>query len=415
MDDVERKLRDLGERTARDAAYREAPAARIVRRARVRRALTIAAPALAVVLFAGVALPRVDRPGERPETSVAMLTSAVDATEEQGSARIEIEFEFETGSEITSSRSSGVIDFETDRALLEVTFSIGGEEHVVETVTEGMRVFERPADSPDAQWREVDIPPGASAGAPDSEPAKILRYIESVASEVTNVGDEVRDGVRVTHYRAVLDPAKIYASQDLEAPEGLEVETAPMDVWVDEQGRVREATFGTTVTRDDYTRTMRGSVRFFDFGTPVDIELPDASDVTESPAPDSLLGEPRVEEPSSELNEFGIGEMFTVAGEDALSGPTALVMITEDVVAVCIEMVPADTSGSSIVEVESGDVIASVPGDPKETNPYARGGCKNPAFSTDLADQLRSHPELFELRFDRAELPDVVVPLTMTF
>lgn len=367
----------------------------------MRRAMTVAAPALAVVLFAGVALPRVEWPGERPETAVAMLTSAVDATEEQGSARIEIEFEFETGSEITSSRSSGVIDFETDRALLEVTFSIGGEERVVETVTEGMRVFERPADSPDAQWREVDIPPGASAGAPDSEPTKILRYIESVASEVINVGTEVRDGVPVTHYRAVLDPTKVYASQDLEAPEGLDVETEPMDVWVDEQGRVREATFAVTVTMDDYTRTMRGSLRFFDFGAPVDIELPEPGDVA-PPTPEPDMIEPTTEPDTYVVGSGGLAESH-VAVRSRGAGPSPL----------CVR-IPAGKRESAVVvdETSTEELFSAEWSGYEATHGYSYSlACTERMVGHVKVDLLLADPARFTLRV--GEGPDqVVVELT---
>lgn len=357
MDDVERKLRDLGERTARDAAYRAAPAARIVRRARVRRALYVGAPVLAVVLSAAVALPRIGWPDDRPDTSVALLTGAVDATEDQGTARIETELEFRVGSEVMTSRSSGVIDFETGRAHLQVTYTDDGQESVLEVVTDGTTTFERPAGSPDAKWSIVDPPPGATSGPPDSRPAEFLRYVESVATEVTRVGVEVRDGVSVTRYQAVLDPAKVAAASGQELPEGLEIENDPMKLWVDEQGRVRETEFGATTTLDDFSQTMRGSTRFFDFGTPVDIELPGPDEITENPPVDTDLF--TSEEPAPELTDSdfmvgagGLREPHVIV--DGFDRPTPLVCVDtleDDPLSALLE----DRSGQTVLELGRAD------------------------------------------------------------
>jgi hypothetical protein len=409
MNDIERRLRDLGDRTAREAAYREAPRRRIVRRARLRRALTVGAPIAVVVLFAGVAIPRVDWPGRRTsESSIATLAEAIDATEEAGTARVEMEFEFEMDSGVESSHATGVIDFETGRAMLEVAYSGSAGNRVVETLTDGSRMLERPTGSADGKWHEVDLPPGASGGLLGSEPEEFLGHLELIASEITRVGEEVRDGETMTRYRAILDPAKVEESAPRELPEDLHVEYRPTDVWIDQQGRLREATFGGTVTRDDFEQTLRGTMRLYDFGVEADIELP---------APDEITDDPSISEgeEGEELDEFGVGETFTVAGDDGLSGPNALVAVTDGVVGVCIQGAPPATTLSTIVEVESGDVVVSVPGDETETNPYARGGCTHDNLSTDLADQLRSHRERFELRFERADAPDMVVPLTQTF
>lgn len=416
MDDLEARLRDLGERTDEQLRAGVLPRQRIVRRARLRRAFVVGAPVVAAAVLSAVVYPLLDGKADRPETSIAMLTGAIDATEDQGTARIEVEFEFEMGSEVVSSRSSGVIDFGTGLAHSQVTYVDDGQEHAVEIVTDGTTTFERPLDPPGAKWYEPELPPGAPAGPPDSSPAEFLRYVESVASKVTRAGVEVRNGVSVTRYVAVLDPAKVAAASGREALEGVEVELDPMDVWVDRQGRVREATFGATTTLDDFSQTVHGSLRFFDFGTPVDVEMPDPDEITdERPSAlgtgdgDSVSGE----DGDGELDEFGVGEIFTVAGADALSGPHAVVTLTEGRDAICIQGVPAMTTRSSIVEAGSGDPVVSVPGDATETNPYARGGCTD--LTHEVIDGLRMHPELFELRFDRAGRPDMVVPLSQSF
>jgi hypothetical protein len=416
MNDIERELRDLGERTAGEAAYREAPAARIVRRARIRRTLTVAAPALAVVLFAGVAIPRVDWPGEGGGGStIATLADAIDTTEDAGTARVDVEFEFEMGAEVISSSATGVTDFETGRSLLDVTYSQNGEDRAVETVTDGRRVFERPADSTDGKWREADLPPGAAVGTPGSEPDELLAYLESLASEITRVGSDVRDGEPVTHYRAILDPAKVEAAAPQAPPEDLEAEYAPTEIWIDQQGRLREATFAGTVTMDDFEQTIRGRIHLYDFGVEVDIELPGPDEITDEPPITSDFGSSGSAGESEDFDEFGVGELFTVAGDEGLSGPHAIVTISDESVAVCIQHAPPATIRSTLVEVGSGEVVMSVRDEETETNGAALGGCKLRGLSTDLADDLRDHRESYELRFERSQRPEVVVPLTHTF
>ena len=408
MSDIERRLRDLAEDVARDAGYRVAPAARIVRRARLRRALTVATPALAVVLLAGVALPRVDWPGgSTTESSLAMLSGAIDATEGQGSARVEVEFEFDTGSEVVSSRATGVIDFETGRARLRTTYTDDGYERVVEMITDGQRTYERPVDSPDAKWYErLALPPGAAAGPPDSRPAEFLRYVESVASEVTRVGAEVRDGVPVTRYRAVLDPAKVTEASGQEVPEGLEVELAPMDVWVDEQGRVREATFGGTTTVDDFSQTMRGSIRFFDFGTPAEIELPGPDEITEKPPV-------QLPEQGGPVGNVPGTDTLLVTSSGGLRRPYLIVTsMDEELRLVCVQAIEARPSRALVVEEETGRAVVTLrrrnfdfSGSPLKR----RVGCA-PA-PAGLAHRITDDPEAFVLRIRYADAPPDEVPL----
>ena len=415
MDDIERKLRDLGERTARDAAYRAAPAGRIVRRARLRRALTMAAPVAAVVLFAAVAYPRLDLPEGRGMRISVDLAAAAEATERTGSARIELSTSMELDGRTYAMEGEGQIDFDDFRSYFRMTedgdFAAFGD---VEMISIGRVLYQRPVG--ESKWVKTKVDTRAGAASFATGPDEFLSYLESVSEDVTSLGREVLDGVPVTHLRATLDAS---ALDDGASTAGTEFD--PFDVWIDDANRVRKMAFSASFDGADASSpgTMRMTMRFWDFGLPVDVAAPPPEDVTDEPPSSwgdtgmdysvTTKGSPQA------VNEFGIGEFFTVAGEDGLSGPHAIVTITESHVTVCIQGELPATSGSSIVEIESGDVVVSVPGDEKETNRYARGGCRHPNESTDLADRLRDDPELFELRIERAEAPDLVVPLTQTF
>lgn len=290
MDDVERKLRDLGDRTAQELTTPGISRPRIVRRARLRRAAVLAAPLAAAVFVAAMVVPRVDRPGADAPRHVAALADAVTATEDASSARTEIQIEFVFDDDVITTHASGEIDFDTGRAHLVAELSDPDGERVVETIVDDTRAFERPAGSPDAKWRERSIrPPGAQAGPAHVDPRGFLRWIETTAEEVTRVGTEVRDGVSTTRYRAILDPEKVQAATGAaELPEGSEVRFDPMDVWVDAQGRLREVTFGTTSTIGGLESTVRGSMRLFDFGVPVDFDVPTGAEVTDDPLPSAV-------------------------------------------------------------------------------------------------------------------------------
>lgn len=412
MDDIERKLRDLGERTAREAPYREAPAGRIVRRARLRRALTMAAPAVAVALVAGVALPRVDWPGGRAESSTATLASAIGATGEAGTARVDVEFEFQWDSDVATSHATGVIDFDTGWTRLEVTYSDDGQERVVEMVTDGTRTFERPLGSDD-KWSERSLPPGAAAGPPDSNPREFLDYIESVASEVTRVGTDIRDGESMTRYRALIDPAKVEAASPQEVPDDLQLEYDPMDVWVDEQGRFREVTFGGAVTMDDFEQTMRGTMRLYDFGVEADIELPSPDEITDEPP--SSWGGPGGELIGSE--DSGDRSSTTmIMGEDRIDAPYVEVdfdgsAFTE----LCVNAEPGVTGAALVQESSGRRVFAFEPmqfgdGHFEGVQPVA---CVEEPFPPSAINAVIEHPGGFTLSVDRKGGSTEIVRLTV--
>jgi hypothetical protein len=270
-------------------------------------------------------------------------------------------------------------------------------------VSIGSTVFTRVLDEDGVggpQWSETEVPNGAPASPGlGGDPSDFLSYLKA-SHDVTYLGDETLEGDSVTRYRA-----------EMEAPSAVPVE--PMDVWVDDEDRLRRLTFGAT---SEGAGSVHMDMRLWDFGTPVEIEAPDPDDVTDEPFP-GLSFEQNVapEAPDGELDEFGVDEVYTVTGEEGPSGPHALVTITGDRVGICISMAPPGTSQSMLFEADSDEAIVVVWGDATESNPYKRGGCGTPPTSPEFTDRLLQDPEQFELRFEREEAPDVVVPLTNAY
>lgn len=142
------------------------------------------------------------------------------------------------------------------------------------------------------QWVKVDL---ATAGRGlgfnfkalmGQTPADVLKQLRRTATPVTTVGTEEIDGVETTHYRAAIDTTKIPAADNFQ-----KLTTAaykPIDVWVDEDGQIRQVKFDYT-TKIDPAAPERARVlltmKLADYGTTVDVVPPAANLVVDVSAP----------------------------------------------------------------------------------------------------------------------------------
>ena len=119
-----------------------------------------------------------------------------------------------------------------------------------------------------------------------NDPTQMLDYLKAVSGKIEEVGSEDLRGVSTTHYRAKVDLDKV-ADQ---APEnlrktfrasiqslkrGLGTDKVPVDVWVDDQKLVRRLAEHLPVAGGG---NIDFSVDFYDFGTPVSVSPPPASE-----------------------------------------------------------------------------------------------------------------------------------------
>lgn len=147
------------------------------------------------------------------------------------------------------------------------------------------------------EWVEISLPsqmagdslPFVQPGDVNASPMDLLSALTSVASKVSDLGSATIRGVAVTHYRVIVDLAKAEAHQRLEAPaafhafaSSLGSSTLPVDVWVDAQARVSRIEISLPVPSGS---GMPGGFRvteaadFYDFGIPVQVSAPPASEV----------------------------------------------------------------------------------------------------------------------------------------
>lgn len=403
MDDIERKLRDLGERTAEESRHGEIPRRRIVRRARVRRGLTVVAPTAAVILLAAVVYPGLTGGPRRSSTELAPvdLAAAAKATEDAGSARIGMDMEMRYDGRTVTMNVTGRTEFDSGLSYYRYEQDFGPEAvEEVEVIIDSEASYVRPLG--DAQWTKSELPSGG-AGFFGGDPNESLGYLESVSEEVTNLGPEVRNGIEVTHLRAVLDESKL---PDTSAAAGTSFE--PLDVWVDAQNRVREIRSETSF--QDGAGGAGGEVRFtmllFDFGVAVDLEAPAPEDVTEEP-PTPRLGRIGTSPGSSTLT--------SVTGRSGMSEPYVIVSRSDaPAEEVCVHLAGGRAARAVVVDEQSGEPVAVVPA--RAFGSAADGtdvdaGCATGPLDHAAVDSLISDPSRYTLRV-RKESGALVVRLS---
>lgn len=414
MDEVERELRDLGERAAREVSYHEVPARKIVRRARLRRGLTIALSTAAVVLVAAVAYPGLslltrDGGAERGPGDLAFVTAA---TEEAGSARVELTVEMTLDGRAATTRATGELDFGRIRSHLVVKDLTGSGR--IEMISIGDRMFQRRLDGPDggsSKWIAADVPGGGTAFGAGASPADFLANLESTAKDVTKVGEEELDGVPVTRYQAVIDPAAPDSSFRRLSGQS-EIEVDPMDVWVDELGRLRKLTFASTIDGGFGETEMQMTMELSDFGIPVDIVAPDPEDVTDDAREfDAPFSGSRPTAGDS-FSDFS-ADTFLVFGEDYLSEPFVTVNIDDTGTALlCAQAMPARAAHGVLLHEATGRRIATV--GLHESGKKPTVACAPPGIAHEDVDALLREPSDYTLRIEMERGPDVVVRLTET-
>jgi hypothetical protein len=214
--------------------------------------------------------------------------------------------------------ANGVIDFAHKATDLNETMA-GASKDLTETRYLNGMLYQRIPSEATAlaggkQWIAVDLNQVASkqgnsglsqllASAP-SDPSQLLMYLTAVEGQVKTVGQDTVDGAQTTHYDATidldkvatLDPGAASATKQLEQELG--TNSLPVQLWVDQQNRLRKisldeniahpvpgsTTSGGTATTGTNGQTVNiGAVHvaititMSDYGTPVNIVAPPAN------------------------------------------------------------------------------------------------------------------------------------------
>jgi hypothetical protein len=266
----------------------------------------------------------------------AVLTKASQATTDANSARLVMTMtatDFDDGGD-GGVKIDGVVDFANGNADLTATGagSIGEafEESIRIVVVDKSAYLEvsdaiRAEHDISTRWVKATAQRIGIGGGDDPasgltnflEPAAILKGLEAVTSGVTGTENVERNGVNTTHYETKLkfsDFMKKAAKGDDAgglAQGFLEFFTPlvlPLDVWVDDDGRVVEFNLtmdlsaiinafdelddsddSTSTTVSTKEPTMTVILKLSDYGTEVNVEAPPAAEVSELPAGSDLF------------------------------------------------------------------------------------------------------------------------------
>ena len=127
-----------------------------------------------------------------------------------------------------------------------------------------------------------------------NDPRDVLEALRGLSGDIETVGSEDLHGVDTTHYRVVLDPvalAKRATADDPAATSLLgrltgqdDIAEVPLDVWIDGNGLVRKLSLDFEAADQSSGQSGGVSLAFelWDYGEPVDIAVPPASQVADA-------------------------------------------------------------------------------------------------------------------------------------
>lgn len=149
-----------------------------------------------------------------------------------------------------------------------------------------MRLPDGRADAKGNHWISYRaFQPGAVTGGQD--PMTMLKLLGD-PTKVDDAGEQDVNGVKASHYRVFIDPARLAAEL---AKSGLNFGIPPgtieqmkepvVDLWVDDANLPRRMTMSVRIQQ------VKATFRFdfFDFGKPVEVTAPDSGDVTAVASP----------------------------------------------------------------------------------------------------------------------------------
>lgn len=113
-----------------------------------------------------------------------------------------------------------------------------------------------------------------------TDPTRPLTYLRGV-SKVTKVGADNVRGTKTTQYKAKINLDKVAKKMSGKAAHSikrveklLSSHTLPMNLWLDKQGRVRQAKVNMRMHVKGQQVTSKTTSQYFDFGTPVNVASP---------------------------------------------------------------------------------------------------------------------------------------------
>ncbi|MGW0614750.1 hypothetical protein [Streptomyces sp. NPDC002788] len=230
------------------------------------------------------------------EQGTQAVRSAYDRTAEEDTAKVKLRVQTSAEGRSQTANGQGAVDLEDGDSVM--TLTVQGqriEQRVIDQVLyQKMPKGQAPGGKP---WIRIDLGKvAAQQGAGDqsmSDPAQSAAYAKAITDkDVTEEGTETIGGVKTTHYRVSVDVAELPDGGTLRKQVG---PTLPMDVWLDDEGRMRRQQIDMTVraapasaersstgaSSSPQKVTVRTVMDFTEFGTEVEADEPPAGQVTD--------------------------------------------------------------------------------------------------------------------------------------
>ncbi len=246
----------------------------------MRRPASLVAAALLIMLAAC---------GSESANAAEVVRAAPAKTAAAGSAKVAMSLAISTGGLDGTLTGEGVVDLKNGRGALTIDLgSLGGSlaTGTVETVLDSDGIFVKlPRVAPAAKpWIKLDLKAlagqaGVNTGSlgqlQSADPSQALEFLKGAADDMKKVGSEKVRGADTTHYRGALDLQKAAAGAPAlnTVVSALGAATVPTDVWIDGEGRMRKMILTVPSGKAEF--------EMYDFGTPVDVEEPLPSQVTD--------------------------------------------------------------------------------------------------------------------------------------
>lgn len=246
-------------------------------------------------------------PGCTQASAQERIAQAPAATVESGTARTTLTMAMTGGAQDVTITAEGVVDLQGQRASMtmdlgEATAQSGMGS--MEMINDGTIVYMKLSNAEQlglpTPWLKMDLEQMEGMQGMgelqqlNNDPAKSMEMLRGVSGDVEEVGTEEIRGEPTTHYRATMDLEKAAEQAPDEARatiryqiDQLGTSTVPVDVWIDEEGRLRRQTFDMDLSNiegagvEGAPQAMRMEMELFDFGTEVEIEPPPEDQVTD--------------------------------------------------------------------------------------------------------------------------------------
>ncbi|WP_405608412.1 hypothetical protein [Streptomyces sp. NBC_00076] len=233
-------------------------------------------------------------PSSRPEKTddTHVVRAAYDRTRSADTAKLTVSTKAVAGGQSVTAQGTGAVDLAEGDSRMTLT-SQGSR--IEQRVVDGIIYQKPPAGQrgtlPEGKaWMKIDparLPRSGSGDSRLSDPVEPFGYVEKLGSgKVTKVGTETVNGTRTTHYRVNIDVSTLARGDRGQAQElrrQLGTSSIPVDLWLDEEGRLRQETVrlslrplrdSSPTDREDTRVSSTTTLRFDDFGTRVGVEAP---------------------------------------------------------------------------------------------------------------------------------------------